>query len=167
MIAGHLPVLLVVLPLMAAPLCVVLRSPAWAWTVAALASWGAFAAAIGLLLRVLDGGPISYPIGGWAAPWGIEYRLDSAGAFVAVIVSAIGAIVVPYARASIEREVSADRIYLFYCMYLLCLAGLLGITATGDAFNLFVFPRDLVAVVLRDDRARPGPARADRGLPPI
>ena len=139
MIAGHLPVLLVVLPLMAAPVCVVLRSPAWAWTVAALASWGAFAAAIGLLLRVLDGGPISYPIGGWAAPWGIEYRLDSAGAFVAVIVSAIGAIVVPYARASIEREVSADRIYLFYCMYLLCLAGLLGITATGDAFNLFVF----------------------------
>jgi multicomponent Na+:H+ antiporter subunit D len=29
--------------------------------------------------------------------------------------------------------------YLFYTMFLLCLAGLLGITITGDAFNIFVF----------------------------
>ncbi len=27
----------------------------------------------------------------------------------------------------------------FYTMYLLCLTGLLGITVTGDAFNVFVF----------------------------
>ena len=61
------------------------------------------------------------------------------GAFVLVIVSAIGAVVMPFARASVEREVSADRIYLFYCLYCLCLAGMLGIAITGDAFNLFVF----------------------------
>ena len=45
----------------------------------------------------------------------------------------------PFARISVEREVPEERIYLFYVMYLLCLTGLLGITITGDAFNLFVF----------------------------
>ena len=44
-----------------------------------------------------------------------------------------------YARRSIEREIPEDRIYLFYTMFLLCLTGLLGITITGDVFNLFVF----------------------------
>ena len=47
--------------------------------------------------------------------------------------------VIPYARASIAAEVEEPRIYLFYCMYLLNLAGLLGIAITGDVFNLFVF----------------------------
>jgi multicomponent Na+:H+ antiporter subunit D len=35
--------------------------------------------------------------------------------------------------------VPRDQHYLFYAMYCLCLAGLAGITVTGDAFNLFVF----------------------------
>ena len=29
--------------------------------------------------------------------------------------------------------------YLFFAMFCLCLAGLLGITITGDMFNVFVF----------------------------
>ena len=37
------------------------------------------------------------------------------------------------------REILRARIPLFYTAYLLCLTGLLGITITGDAFNLFVF----------------------------
>ena len=45
----------------------------------------------------------------------------------------------PFARRSVEQEVPEERIYLFYVMYLLCLAGLLGMAITGDAFNLFVF----------------------------
>jgi multicomponent Na+:H+ antiporter subunit D len=139
MIPVHLPVLQVVVPLMAAPTCMILRSGKAAWTLALVITWAAFAVALSLLLQVIDGGPISYAIGGWAAPWGIEYRVDTLNAFVLVIVTSIGALVVPFARASVEREVASDRIYLFYTMYLLCLAGLLGITITGDAFNLFVF----------------------------
>jgi len=139
MILVHLPVLQVVVPLMAAPTCMILRNGKAAWALALVITWAAFAVALSLLLRVIDGGPISYAIGGWAAPWGIEYRVDTLNAFVLVIVTSIGALVVPFARASVEREVASDRIYLFYTMYLLCLAGLLGITITGDAFNLFVF----------------------------
>ena len=139
MIADHLPALQVVTPLMAAPLCLVLRHSTAAWAVALVVSAVTFAIALSLLGQVLAGGPVSYPIGDWAAPWGIEYRVDMVGASVLVIVSAIGAVVMPFARTSVEHEVASDRVYLFYCMYLLCLAGLLGIAITGDAFNLFVF----------------------------
>ncbi len=139
MIAAHLPALQVVVPLMAAPLCVLLRRPTLAWALALAVSWVVLAIAVLLLLRVLETGPVTYFLGNWAAPWGIEYRVDMAGAFVLVIIAAIGAVVTPFARRSVEHEIPRDRIYLFYAMYLLCLTGLLGIAITGDAFNLFVF----------------------------
>lgn len=140
MISVHFPVLLVAVPLMAAPICIFLRSIHEAsWAIATAVSWFCLYVSVHLLLRVLDGGAISYMMGGWAAPWGIEYRVDLANAFVLVIVAAIGAVVTPYARASVLREVSSRRIYLFYAMFCLNLSGLLGIAITGDAFNLFVF----------------------------
>ncbi|MBT8122623.1 MAG: monovalent cation/H+ antiporter subunit D family protein, partial [Gammaproteobacteria bacterium] len=45
----------------------------------------------------------------------------------------------PYALLSAEREIPEEKIPLFYTAMLLCLAGLLGITQTGDIFNVFVF----------------------------
>ncbi len=135
----HLPVLQVVIPLMAAPICVVLRQATAAWLLATGVTWSAFAISLMLLSQVMDGGVISYELGGWVAPWGIEYRVDPVSALVLVIVSAIGSVVMPYAKKSVEAEIAEDRIYLFYTMYLLCLTGLLGIAITGDAFNLFVF----------------------------
>lgn len=140
MISQHFPVLLVLVPLMAAPVCVFLRPlPAATWAIATAVSWFSLYVAVSLLLRVLDSGTIVYLLGDWAAPWGIEYRIDLLNAFVLVIVASIGAIVTPYARASVIREISPRRIYLFYTMMCLNLAGLLGIAVTGDAFNLFVF----------------------------
>ena len=82
-----------------------------------------------------------------------------------VLVAGIAAVVLPYSRASIEAEVPPQQQYLFYTMFVLCLTGLLGITITGDAFNIFVFLEIRVAVDLRAHRARPGPARAGRRLP--
>ncbi|MBL4616005.1 MAG: monovalent cation/H+ antiporter subunit D family protein [Magnetovibrio sp.] len=131
--------LLVVVPLLAAPVCVLLRSPSGAWSVATAVSWAVFGISIKLLLTVLEHGQAVYRIGGWDAPWGIEYVLDPLGAFVVLIVAGIGAVTMPYAKRSVEKEIRKDRIYLFYTMLLLCLSGLLGITVTGDAFNLFVF----------------------------
>ena len=139
MIAEHLPVLQVIVPLIAAPVCVLLRRPILAWGLALIVGWAALAIAIALLVQVLDEGPISYLLGGWVAPWGIEYRIDPVNGFVLVIVAAIGAAVLPFAYRSVAAEIEPERIYLFYTMYLLCLAGLLGIAITGDAFNLFVF----------------------------
>ncbi|MEQ8330742.1 MAG: monovalent cation/H+ antiporter subunit D family protein [Longimicrobiales bacterium] len=135
----HLPVLLVVVPLLAAPLAALVRSPRLSWGVALGASWWALYAAWELVQQVQAGGVISYAIGGWPAPFGIEYRIDVVNAFVALIVAGIGAVVTPYAMKSVEREVEADRVSLFYAAWILCMTGLLGITVTGDVFNVFVF----------------------------
>ena len=135
----HFPALVVVIPLMAAPVAAILRWGRAAWGLALTASWAVLAISVLLLRRVLDEGTISYFLGGWAAPIGIEYRLDAVSAWVLVIVAAMGAVVMAYARASVEREIEPQRIPLFYSALLLCLTGLLGITATGDVFNLFVF----------------------------
>ena len=139
MIETHLPALQVVIPLLAAPLCLILHRGPACWALSLVVSWSALAMALTLLWKVLSGGPISYPLGGWAPPWGIEYRLDALGGFVLVIVAAIGAVVIVFARRSIAHEVAGDRQYLFYALYLLCLTGMLGIVITGDVFNLFVF----------------------------
>lgn len=138
-LAAHLPALQVVVPLLAAPLTVLLRRRDLAFGVALVASWAALAAAVALWLQVESGGTVSYPIGNWPPPWGIEYRVDRLTAFVLVLVAGVAALVLPYSRASIEAEVPPQQHYLFYTMFLLCLAGLLGITITGDAFNVFVF----------------------------
>ena len=137
----HFPVLQVVIPLLAAPLCLLIRHPRVTWGIASAVSWATFFVAITLLTQVRgsDSGVISYALGGWVAPWGIEYRVDLLNALVLVIVSGISAVVLPFARASIENEVSRGRIYLLYCGWILCLTGLLGMTVTGDAFNVFVF----------------------------
>ncbi|MEE9195488.1 MAG: proton-conducting transporter membrane subunit, partial [Alphaproteobacteria bacterium] len=137
--SAHLPALQVVVPLVAAPVCLLLRNRYAAWLVAATVTWATFIIALALLAQVVDQGTISYAIGDWAPPWGIEYRVDLFSALVLVIVSGIGSLVMPFARINVEREIPAERIYLFYVMYLLCLTGLLGIAITGDAFNLFVF----------------------------
>ena len=56
-----------------------------------------------------------------------------------LIVSGVSALVLPYARRSVASEIAPGQLSLFYTCYLLCLSGLLGVTITGDAFNLFVF----------------------------
>ena len=139
MIGDHLPVLQVVIPLLSGPAIVLARRHQLAWGIATLTSWIALAIAVALALRVAEAGAISYAIGNWAAPWGIEYRIDGLNAFMLVLVSLIGAVAMPYARISIAAELPQEQEYLFYAMYCLCLTGLLGIAATGDAFNLFVF----------------------------
>jgi multicomponent Na+:H+ antiporter subunit D len=102
-------------------------------------AWGCAILAVMQLLVVVDGGVISYELGGWSPPWGIEYRVDAMNAFMALIVSILGAITLPYALLSVEKEIPQQQIPLFYSAFLLCLTGLLGITQTGDIFNLFVF----------------------------
>jgi multicomponent Na+:H+ antiporter subunit D len=135
----HLPVLVVIVPLLAGPLCVLAERPRAAWGVALVAAWLSFAAAVVLAIQVADTGTISYELGGWAPPWGIEYRIDTLGSYVLLIVTAIAALVMVAAKESVAREVPEPLIARFYAALMLAFAGLAGIVATGDAFNVFVF----------------------------
>ena len=137
--SAHLAILQVVLPLVSAPLIILVRHATLAWLMAVAASAAAAAIAVALYARTRGGEVISYAIGSWPPPWGIEYRIDAANAFVLLLVSLMALAVAIYSRRSIAAELAPEQHYLFYAIFALCVAGLLGITATGDAFNLFVF----------------------------
>ena len=113
-ITPHLPALQVVVPLISAPLAVLARRAGPAFVVTTLASWVAFAVAIALWLDVGQSAPITYAIGSWPPPWGIEYRVDRLSSFVLLLVSGMAALVLPYCRASIEREIPREQHYLCY-----------------------------------------------------
>jgi multicomponent Na+:H+ antiporter subunit D len=87
---------------------------------------------------VLAEGELRYHLGGWPPPIGIEYVLDPLSAFMAVLITGIGLVVVIYSRRSVIKELP-DRIAPFYALSTLLLAGLVGIVVTGDLFNLYVF----------------------------
>ena len=134
----HLPVIQVLLPLLGAPL-IVLLGRRLAWFLATLLAGGSLAVALGLLSMASGGEPLLYELGGWSAPVGIVYSVDVLGGFMLTIVSAVGAVVMLYARVSVQQEIPEDRHHYFYAMMLLCMAGLLGNCITGDVFNVFVF----------------------------
>mgnify|MGYP002635137066 CR=1 FL=1 len=136
---AHLPILQVIVPLLAAPLCLFLSRSRLVWLFALIVSGLAFIISSLLLQQVMTSGTIIYELGGWEAPWGIEYRIDQLNVFLLLIISAISTVVLFAADTSIRQEIPADRHTLFYVLYLLSLASLLGIVATGDAFNVFVF----------------------------
>ncbi|MEX1147639.1 MAG: monovalent cation/H+ antiporter subunit D family protein [Sphingomonadales bacterium] len=137
--AAQLPVLQVVLPLAAAPICALLRIRHGAWLLATAVSWAAFYVAVRLLLSVLADGVIVYAVGGWVAPWGIELQVDVLNAYLLLIVTTVNAVVITYAGKSVSREIDEWQHPLFYTAWLMCVSGLLGIAITGDAFNIFVF----------------------------
>ncbi len=139
MIEQHLPVLIVVLPLIAAPLCVFLFNRTLVYLFALAACWTTFGMSVFLLAKVLQTGPFSYELGNWPAPYGIEYVVDYFSSFVMMFVAGIGAIVLTYAPRSLNDEIEPSRHYLVHPMYLLCMTGMLGICITGDLFNVFVF----------------------------
>ena len=122
-LAQHLPALQVILPLISAPLAILFRRAGPAFLIVTAAAWLSFAIAIALFLQVDASGLISYPMGNWQPPWGIEYRLDRLNSFMLVLVSGMAAVVLPYARGSIEREIPHESHYMFYAMLGLCLTG--------------------------------------------
>ena len=135
----QLPALAIVIPFLTAPTIVLIGSRALAWWLSFAACAATLIVSYLLLLQVYDGGFISYHLGGWAPPLGIEYRVDAANAIVLFLIALIGTLVLPFAYASVADEIPKRQHTLFYACYVLCFTGLLGMVITGDAFNVFVF----------------------------
>ncbi len=140
MTAHQFPVLIVVIPLIASVLVPLVgafrRQASFLLALAAIAA--SFLCSLGTLVTVLEEGIISYRLGGWEPPWGIEIAVDHLNAYMAVLVSGISLVVVVYSRASVEKEIPGRFVH-FYSVFLLLAVGLLGMVVTGDMFNLYVF----------------------------
>jgi multicomponent Na+:H+ antiporter subunit D len=137
--SAHLPVLPVVAPLLTAPLAALLTQRRLAWAAATAASLFCFALAVELTSLVRRAGVLSYDLGSWPAPYGIELVVDGFSALLLLVVTGASSAALLLAHATFSREIPEERQHLFYAAWLVTLAGLSGILVAGDAFNIFVF----------------------------
>lgn len=137
----HLPGIIVVIPLVMAIIVALLPSRL-GWLGAVIGSGLSFWAAIILALHMLEANAmtrISYFLGGWPPPWGIEFAVDHATALVILTITALGFLSTLSGNALIFKDIHDDDKGRFFAAWLLTLGGLLGLVMTADAFNLFVF----------------------------
>lgn len=141
---SHLPVVVVILPLFGGLLALFTGFlqrgggvVAWLW---ALLVSAAILACSGLLLWQVQttGQPIIYRQGSWPEQWGIAYVVDALNAYVIFTIALLAFLATLYAKTSVEDEIPRDRHHQFYTVWLLAIAGLIGIAVTGDAFNVYV-----------------------------
>lgn len=161
----HFPIFIIAVPMLAAAIMPVvsLRGNRWCMPFATLALLSSTVLTL-LLYRVVkpaSDGCLSYHLGGWEPPWGIEIRLDFTGLFVLSTVCSISLLVLLFSRRYIRHELREGKISVFYSLFLLLTASMLGFVATGDIFNMFVFMEilalssyALVAITGRRDSVR-------------
>jgi len=93
--------------------------------------------AIVVMGRVLNHGTISYTVGNWRPPYGIELVVDPLSAMMMVLVSVVALLASFSALKSVEQELPGREAF-FFTLYLILIAGLHGLIVTADAFNLYV-----------------------------
>jgi len=135
----HLPVLIVIVPLIGS---FVIFIVCWwfrniGYPLAVMAMTICLLSSIAIMHSIINSGAISYWLGGWQPPWGIEYRIDHLNAIMLVLVSSIGLLSAIHSKQSVKRELSRKAV-IYWSLFLLMITGLLGICITGDLFNLFV-----------------------------
>ena len=94
-------------------------------------------ASFATLLHVAEHGEIIYLLGNWPRPLGIEYRIDSLNALVVSMIVLVALITAIYSKDFVRRE-NPGKEAQYYVLFLLLITGLVGMTITGDAFNLYV-----------------------------
>jgi multicomponent Na+:H+ antiporter subunit D len=136
----HLPILPLLLTLTGALLVpiVALVSRRAVGVVAAGAAIAAAIAALAGVAEVAGGEVLRYAVGGWPAPGGIEVVLDPLSAFTSAAIAGVAAVALAGAGPAVRAafEATTPR---FYALALVVVTGLLGITVSGDLFNVFVF----------------------------
>ncbi len=137
----HFPILMITMPLVCAVMLPFLGYFRERWVPwAALAPLSA-STVLGFLLigRIPAQGFLSYHLGGWEPPFGIEIRVDYIGLFLLLVVCGISLLALGFSRRYIGKEVTGGRVTAYYVLFLLMSGAMLGFVATGDVFNLFVF----------------------------
>lgn len=88
-----------------------------------------------LLDAVLERGVVVTQPGSWPAPYGITLAADLFGAAMVMVASVVGAVVCIYSLGDVDMR---TRVFGFYPLAHVLLAGVSGSFLTGDLFNLYV-----------------------------
>ncbi len=133
------PVLIVTVPLLSAFLInlIGMVDKRLCYPASLLALGASLAAALAVAARVAATGTIHYHVGNWPPPFGIEYVIDHLNALVLVVVAGVALVAAIASKRSVEQDFP-DKRAQFYTLFVLLTTGLLGMTITGDAFNLYV-----------------------------
>lgn len=139
--ASHLPILVVLIPLVTAYI-----TPILGWrdkricSPLAMASMAlTFLASLILARSVLTDGIVSYHMGGFMPPFGIELVVDYFGAYMCIVISFVTLMATIYSRDYIAKELHESKTSSYYTLLMLMTGGMMGASVTGDLFNLFVF----------------------------
>ncbi len=141
-IKTNLPIFVVIIPLFIAVLLPVLSRRiklVEGLVISAETIWLLAAGYLASIVLLQSGIPIIYNLGGWVAPWGIELKVDSLGAFFLLLVTGISLPVALFAKGNLTNEVgSKERVARFYVFLLLLGGALVGMAVTNDLFNVYV-----------------------------
>ena len=138
------PIIAIVLPLFGAFLTPIIATISRRYDAERkVCGWFTVAITITMLLivasmgaRIWGGEVIVYKLGGWSPPWGIVLAVDGLNLLIALIVAGVSSLVAIYSLVYMRRD---TRIDLYCALLMLVTAGAMGITLTGDLFNLYVF----------------------------
>ena len=135
----NLPIIVVLCPLMTSLLVVLIPNIFFSWVLTTLSTFLTFLFSILLYQEIQIYSHISYALGKWMPPIGIEYVIDKVAIIPVIIISGISFIATIFAYKIMPEEIEKKSISKVYSLWLLAIAGLMGLVTTGDAFNLFVF----------------------------
>jgi multicomponent Na+:H+ antiporter subunit D len=137
MMPSNILLLPVLLPLLAAAVCLVFRGrPMVQRTIALIGSLAQLTTAIILLVMVANHGPIAISVGSWKAPVGIVFVADALAAIMTLLTAVVGTLGAWY---SFGRMAPEEEGVGHHPLILALLAGVAGAFLTGDLFNLFVW----------------------------
>ena len=138
-IIKNLPILVVICPLMMSLIVVLIPHNFLSWLITLFTTFITFIFSLFLYQEVYLHTSISYALGNWIPPMGIEYVIDKVSIVPIIIISLISFITTIFSSKVMPAEINSSSISKVYSLWLLAIAGLIGLVTTGDAFNLFVF----------------------------
>jgi multicomponent Na+:H+ antiporter subunit D len=138
-IIKNLPILIVLTPLMMSLIVVLISNNFLSWLLTLFTTLITFIFSLLLYQEVYLHSSISYALGNWVPPIGIEYLIDKVSIIPIIIISLISFLATFFASKIMPTEINNSSISKVYSLWLLAIAGLIGLITTGDAFNLFVF----------------------------
>ena len=141
MVADHLAIAPLLVPLVTATVTLLTRRWPPVRTGAALLGGLAYAATVAavvwsVVLAPGAPGAVAYQLGDWPAPFGITLVVDALSAFMLVLTAAIGVPALVFSQRYLRPE---DQDVFYYPLYHFLLLGITGAFLTGDLFNLFVW----------------------------
>lgn len=88
------------------------------------------------MLGVLGSGPLTYTVGGWEAPLGIELYADGLSAVMLIMAAVVGVAITVYAAGYFSDDPESAR--YFWPLFLFLWSAMNVIFLSADVFNLYV-----------------------------